>query len=264
VKSEEHSMTREFRWLALFVVVAVAPALQADQLKMRTAPVVDGTYVGGDQRTVRFQSADAVTGRYAVIDTADLAFLPRKAPAPPAATQAPNPARAPQTVMVPAGTVLNVRLSQGIDIDATQTGATFKGRVDDPIMIDGRVVIPRGAAVVIQVASVKQSGTLKGSDRIALKLNSISFDDRVYEVVTEYAVAQGKGEGRRTARKVGGGAGLGAIVGGIADGGEGAAIGAVVGGITGTIVAASGEEHLKLPAETRLQFELTAAVRVQP
>jgi hypothetical protein len=29
-------------------------------------------------------------------------------------------------------------------------------------------------------------------------------------------------------------------------------------------VAASGEEHLKLPAETRLQFELTAAVRVQP
>jgi hypothetical protein len=38
----------------------------------------------------------------------------------------------------------------------------------------------------------------------------------------------------------------------------------VVGGITGTIVAASGEEHLKLPAETRLQFELAAAVRVEP
>ena len=29
VKSEEHSMTKESRWLALFVVVAVAPALQA-------------------------------------------------------------------------------------------------------------------------------------------------------------------------------------------------------------------------------------------
>jgi hypothetical protein len=264
VKSEEHSMTKESRWLALFVAVAVAPALQAGQLKMRTAAVVDGTYAGRDQRTVRFQSADSVTERYAVIDTTDLTSLPRKAPAPPAATQAPDAARAPQTVMVPAGTVLNVRLSQGIDVDATQMGASFKGRVDDPIMIDGRVVIPREAAVVIQVASVKQSGTLKGSDRIALKLNSISFGDRVYEVVTGYAVAQGKGEGRRTARKVGGGAGLGAIVGGIAGGGEGAAIGAVVGGITGTVVAASGEEHLKLPAETRLQFELTAAVRVQP
>ena len=49
--------------------------------------------------------------------------------------------------MVPAGTVLNVHLSQGIDVDSTQTGATFNGRVDDPIMIDGRVVIPREAAV---------------------------------------------------------------------------------------------------------------------
>jgi hypothetical protein len=181
-----------------------------------------------------------------------------------AAIEAPNPARAAQTVMVPAGTVLNVRLNEGIDVDSTQTGATFKGSLDDPIMIEGRVMIPRGAAVVIRVVSVKQSGTLKGSDQIALKLNSISFGDRVYEVVTEYAVAQGKGEGKRTARKVGGGAGVGAIIGAIADGGDGAAIGAVVGGITGTIVAASGEEHLKLPAETRLQFELAAAVRVEP
>jgi hypothetical protein len=29
-------------------------------------------------------------------------------------------------------------------------------------------------------------------------------------------------------------------------------------------VAASGEEHLKLPAETRLQFQLSAAVNIQP
>jgi hypothetical protein len=233
LKSEEQSMTKESRWLALFVAVAFAPALQANQLKMHTAAVPDGAFVHADQSA-------------------------------PAATETPSPAHARRTVMVPAGTVLNVSLSQDIDVDSTQTGATFKGRVDDPIMIDGRVVIPRGAAAVIQVASVKQSGTLKGSDRISLKLNSISFDDRVYEVVTDYAVSQGKGEGKRTARKVGAGAGLGAIVGGIAKGGDGAAVGAVVGGITGTIVAASGEEHLTLPVETRLQFELTAAVRVKP
>jgi len=29
-------------------------------------------------------------------------------------------------------------------------------------------------------------------------------------------------------------------------------------------VASTGEEHLKLPAETRLQFQLTAAVNVRP
>jgi hypothetical protein len=36
-----------------------------------------------------------------------------------------------------------------------------------------------------------------------------------------------------------------------------------VGGVTGAAVASAGEEHLKLPAETRLQFQLTSAVTVQ-
>lgn len=185
-------------------------------------------------------------------------------PALQAATPMPATPRAHESVMVPAGTVLNVRLTVGIDVDSTQAGATFKGLLDDPIMIDGRVVIPRGAAAVIQATSVKQSGNLKGSDKITLKLNSISVGGRVYEVATTAAVEEGEGEGKETAKKVAGGAGLGAIVGGIANGGKGAAIGAVVGGVAGTAIAAADEEHLKVPAETRLQFKLTAAVRVEP
>ena len=54
------------------------------------------------------------------------------------------------------------------------------------------------------------------------------------------------------------------IVGGIAGGGSGAAIGAAVGAGAGAIVSASGEEHLKVPAETRLQFQLSSAVNIQP
>ena len=104
---------------------------------------------------------------------------------------------------------------------------------------------------------------MKGSDKITLKLNTITFGGMVYEVTTAYVESKGKGEGKKTARKVGGGAGLGAIVGGIAGGGEGAAIGAVVGGVGGAAVASGGEEHLKLPAETRLQFQLTHAVTIR-
>jgi hypothetical protein len=37
-----------------------------------------------------------------------------------------------------------------------------------------------------------------------------------------------------------------------------------VGGAAGTIVASQGEEHLKLPAETRLQFVLSTTVTVRP
>jgi hypothetical protein len=167
-------------------------------------------------------------------------------------------------VQVPAGTTINVRLTQGIDVDASQTGQSFKAIVDDPVMMNGSIVIPRGASCVLQAAAVQQSGKMKGSDKITLKMNSIGFGGNVYQVTTAYVETKGGGEGKKTARKVGGGAGLGAIVGGIAGGGSGAAIGAAVGGATGAVMASTGEEHLKLPAETRLQFQLTAAVNVRP
>ena len=141
---------------------------------------------------------------------------------------------------------------------------TFKGIVDDPLMLSGSVVIPRGAGAVLQAVQVQQSGKAKGSDKITLKMNAVSFGGRSYDVATTYVESKGQGEGKKTTRKVAGGAGLGAVVGGIAGGGSGAAIGAVVGGAAGAVVASTGEEHLKLPAETRLQFQLTAAVSIRP
>ena len=131
-------------------------------------------------------------------------------------------------------------------------------------MIGGSVVIPRGASAVLQAVKVEQSGKMKGSDKISLKVNSIGFGGMVHEVTTSYVETKGKGEGKKTTRKVAGGAGLGAIVGGIAGGGSGAAIGAAVGGVTGGAISAGGEEHLQLAAETRLQFQLSAAVNIRP
>jgi len=167
-------------------------------------------------------------------------------------------------ITIPANTIFNVRLTEGIDVDATKAGMKFRTLVDDPIMLDGRVIIPRGAVVIVQAVSVAQSGTIKGSDKISLKANSITFGGQTYEIVTAYIEAKGAGEGKKSARKIGGGVGLGAIVGGIAGGGSGAAIGAAVGGATGAVVASQGQEHLKLPAETRLQFQLSAAVTINP
>ena len=180
-----------------------------------------------------------------------------------AAPQA-DPARAPAPVKVPASTAVNVRLTEDIDVDVAHAGMTVRARVDDPVMVNGRVVIPREAGAVLQAVRVAQSGEFKGKDSISLKLNSISFGGRVYQVASEYATVEGKGESKKTARKVGGGAGLGAIVGGIAGGGTGALVGLAVGGTAGAIVASQGEEHLRLPAETRLQFILSTTITVQP
>ena len=259
--------------VAALMIVGAAASLSADRIKLRSGKVVEGMFLGGDSKTVRVLLDSGQVSEAKLEDVLAVEFSARKPAAQPApaakaqpkasapATPTPAPAK---TVVVPAGTAVNVRLVQEVDVDVSQSGQTFKATVDDPVMIGGSIVIPRGATAVVQAVKVEQSGKMKGSDKVTLKLNAIGFGGMMYDVASSYVESSGKGEGKKTARKVGGGAGLGAIVGGIAGGGEGAAIGAAVGGITGAAVASGGEEHLKLPSETRLQFKLTAAVNVRP
>jgi hypothetical protein len=245
--------------------VAAIP-LSADTVRLRGGKTVTGMFIGGDSKSVRVLLDSGQVSEIPLEQAVAVEFAPRTPPRPaPAAPSSSKPsASAPVAVTVPAGTTLNVRLVDGIEVDASASGQVFKAVVDDPVLVGGAIVIPRGAQATLQAVHVQQSGTMKGSDKITLKLHSFRFGGQVYEVASTYVENKGKGEGKRTARKVGGGAGLGAIVGGIAGGGSGAAIGAAVGGVTGAAVASGGEEHLSLPAETRLQFQLTAAVAVRP
>jgi hypothetical protein len=270
---------RHTRCIVALLVVGAGVSLSADRVRLRSGKVVEGTFMGADSRAVRVLLDDGSVSEVRIEDAAVVEFSARKPSAPqatataPAATSTRNaapagaarsaaPART-KTTTVPAGSAINVRLTQAIDVDASRTGQTFKAIVDDPVMVNGQIVIPRGASAIVQAVNVQQSGSMKGSDKISLKMHSVSFGGMVYEVTTGYVESKGKGEGKKTARKVGGGAGLGAIVGGIAGGGSGAAIGAAVGGVTGAAVAAGGEEHLTVPAETRLQFLLTQAVSIR-
>ena len=166
-------------------------------------------------------------------------------------------------VVIPAGTSFRVRTIDPIDVDSTQAGMTFRGSVDDPVMLGGDVIVPRGADVVMVAATVQQGGRMKGSDLIELKVNSITMRGRIYPVMTSLSQTKSAGEGKKTAGKILGGAGLGGIIGGIAGGGTGAAIGALVGGAGGTALAASAQPHLKIPPETRLEFQLLSDWRVR-
>jgi hypothetical protein len=251
--------------LTMLLVLATSVSLAADRIRLRSGKIVTGMFMGADSKSIRILLDNGQVSEVALEDAVAVEFSARK-PAKPATppAQAPEPAAKPKPVSVPAGTKLNVRLVQGIDVDASEAGQTFKATVDDPVMIGGAIVIPRGASAVVQAVNVQQSGKMKGSDKVTLKLNSIGFGGMAYPVVTEYVETKGSGEGKKTTRKVAGGAGLGAIVGGIAGGGQGAAIGAAVGGAGGAVMASAGEEHLKLPAETRLQFQLSAAISIRP
>ena len=237
----------------LFIGVSAA-VLSADTLVLRSGKTLNGTFLGGTTRQVDFLPGSGSSVTVAIADVKSLTFSTiQPAPAP----------HQRQGVVIPAGSYFRVRTIDLIDVDSSRAGMTFRGSLDDPIMSGGGVVVPRGADVVLLAAKVEQGGTMKGSDLIQLKVNSIAVGGRPLPVVTSLAETKSAGEGKKTTRKIVGGAGLGAMIGGIAGGGKGAAIGALAGGATGTVVAASGEPHLKIPAETRLQFQLLSDLRVQ-
>jgi hypothetical protein len=166
--------------------------------------------------------------------------------------------------IVPAGTVLNVRTTQPLTADSSQPGMTVTGVVDDPVAVDGQIVIPRGAIATLEVVNVERSSNMKGRDRITLKIHSIHTDSGTYPVATSQVELKGASEGKKAAKKVIGGAGIGAALGGILGGGTGAAIGATTGGGAGAVIAGSGKTHLVVPAETLLQFRLSTATHVEP
>ena len=244
----------------LAVVATVLPAV-ADTLVMQNGKEIDGTLLGASTRQVDFLP---VAGKSMKVPLNTVVSIHISAPMVNSQASKPiPPAAARKAVRISAGTPFRVRTLDPIDVDVTQAGAKFRGTVDDPIMVGGEVIVPRNSEVVLVASKVQQGGRMKGSDLIELKVNTIKMSGRSYPVVTTVAEAKSGGEGKKTAGKILGGAGLGAIIGGIAGGGKGAAIGTLVGAAGGTAIAANGQPHLKVPAETRLDFQFASDWNVQ-
>ena len=247
-------------------VLLCALTLQADVVKLKDGRTIQGIFLGGNSRQIDFLSPGGQTLSFPLTSVGSVTFsaLPGTtgggaAPGAPAAAAAPA---ARPAVMIAAGTLLRVRTIDNIDVDSSKAGAKYRASLDDPIMVGGAVVVPKGADATMQAVHVQQSGKMKGSDLIQLKLISVSVRGTTYPVVTSVVESKGKGEGKATARKTAGGAGLGALIGGIAGGGKGALIGVAAGAGAGLIVSASGQQHLKVPSETRLEFKLESALKV--
>ncbi len=189
---------------------------------------------------------------------------PPYAPSAPAYQQ-PNPGPAPygaqvggHPVSVPSGSMLRVRINQGLDSKHTQPGTVFDAVVLNDVVADGFVAIPRGAMVHGTVVDSQSAGALKGRGELALQLTGVTLAGRSYPIATDIWSNTG---GDKTARTVNSALGLGvvgAIIGGVAGGGAGAAIGAGVGGAAGVgASAASGGGQAFIPSEAILTFHLT-------
>lgn len=136
---------------------------------------------------------------------------------------------------IPAGTPVHVRVIDNLSSEKSTAGETFRGTLEAPVTVDGRVVFARGANVEGRVVRVHPSGRL--SDPGVLELALVSVGGRSVRVSN--VVIKGESHAKNNVTKIGGGAAAGGILGAVFGGGKGAAIGAGAGATGGTVAAAA-------------------------
>jgi len=183
----------------------------------------------------------------------------------PATTKSSKPmAEAPKPIVLPAGTVLTVRLGQAVGSKISQPGQSFTATLAQAVQVEGKDAIPAGASASGTVVDAKPLGRFKGGASLQLKLVSINVKGSDQPIETSSVVRTESGKGKRTAVLAGGGAGVGALIGGLAGGGKGAVIGALAGGGAGTGGAAfTGNKDIVLPAESALSFKLEQPLEIK-
>lgn len=257
------------------VIVALcvaAVAARADSLELKNGSLIKGKFMGGTQTSIGFQVGSSVQS-YDIADVRSLRFdsdaqgaspsVPSKQPTVPSAIENDEVAKTSSSVTISAGTRISVRTIDSIDSTRNRVGYRFQASLEEPLLADGNVVVPKGADVYGRLEGSKETGTFTGRSELKLELTGIVVHGQTVPLVTgEYEVS-GKSKGESTAKRTVGGAAIGSIIGALAGGGKGAAIGAG----TGAGVGAASEiitkgDQVKIPSETLLDFTLQQSVTI--
>jgi hypothetical protein len=262
------------RLISIGLCLTLASLLPADTVTLRTGRQIQGTFLGGSAREVKIDVGDQIQ----TVNLDDIARIDFSAPASAQSEPLrPRPSQdyvfrsgalptapVPQSFAeLPAGTNLVVRMIDGIDSEVNRVGQTFAASLDEPVMLNGETLIPRGADVMVKLVDTSESGKIAGRSELTLDLVSVLVNGRMVDVNTETVSRESSSRGARTAKVAGGTAALGAIIGAIAGGGKGAAIGVGAGAATGFgVEVLTHGQRVKIPSETRLTFVLETSVRL--
>jgi hypothetical protein len=180
---------------------------------------------------------------------------------------------------IPEGTLVRVRLREELSTLTTRPGTKFTAEVSEPVMRDGRVIVPEGSVLEGRVTWVRGGKRIGGSAAIHLEPRTVTLPDGAQYVLRarvidtsswqntkvddEGTIMRGENTKRNLgvmAMTTGGGAAAGAMIGGPA----GALIGAGVGAGVSTVVWLKQDRQAELPKDLGLIFSLTEPMSVTP
>lgn len=175
------------------------------------------------------------------------------------------------TATVPEGTALRVKLETTISTFSSKVGDPFQGKISEAVVVDGKTMIPAGAAVEGRVTKLSEPRRVQGKPTIALlpehvimpdgqryMLNAVLVDTDIKGTdVNQEGQFKGAGHDRRDQIEVGGGTGAGMLVGGLIGGGPGLLIGGAIGASATTTHWLVQRRSAVLPSGTQLVLELS-------
>lgn len=166
-------------------------------------------------------------------------------------------------ITVPAGTSVQVELSNAIGSAQNGSGDAFNASLIAPIDVNGEEVMPAGTNVTGLVTAARPSGHLETPAELSVTLTAMETGGRHYGIQTADRTWTHASHTKGNVEWIGGGAAAGSVIGALVGHGKGAAIGAGVGAGGGTAAAyATGQDDVLLPAKTRLTFVLREPLTV--
>lgn len=177
----------------------------------------------------------------------------------------PSQAAPPQSLTLPAGTVIQMRVNEWLSSDRNLPGDAFSAVLAQPIVVNGWVVARRGQAETGQVSMAQKAGHGNGgASQLGVQLSELTLvDGQQLPVQTELVQSSAGSSNGRNAAIVGTTTGVGAAIGAAAGGGSGAAAGAIVGGAAGIIGAFSTRGRpTVIPPESLISFRLRAPLTI--
>jgi hypothetical protein len=172
---------------------------------------------------------------------------------------------------LPAGTALNVKLESTLATFTSKKGDAFSGRVTQPVVMDGKVVIPIGATVLGRVTRISEPRRVAGKptigitpetvvlpngERYALNATLVDTSLRAGTDVNDEGQFKGAGHDTKDLMEIGAGSAGGMLVGGMAAGGKGVLIGGAIGAAATVTHWLSKRRSAMLAPGTELVMEL--------